>query len=569
MHNYLIVITVLLMLTACGGGTGGSAGGGAYSVPAMASATVINMSNNSISGANCHTVWDRYSSPYWLQSDVTVAAGCRLQIDAYTVVKLNPAVQIRVQAGGTLDIYGTATAPVWLTSIKDDSIAGDTNHDGNATIPAAGDWQNIYYEANAHGVIQHAQLRYAGSNPTWGGLYLASSVAVNAVSILNAAGHALVIDGSAAPVIRNSLFDGSTAEAVYLTSTNNLISMDATNTISHVATAYLSEQGIPPGVTATMGAGVGTIVNTGRLEVGVTLAGLTTSLVTAFEAQAGRPVRRVQRMYNLDEPAYLWNTELPNIMNAGYKVLLTFEPKFNSDVYANSPSRLRAIAAGTYDAQLDTSINGIINNVQPLFPNADIWIRFGHEMNGDWYPWGGLVDAYGNPHNGNTAADYIAAYRHVQQRYRAAGLAENMVKFIWSPNVWPTDNFTVFYPGDAYVDYIGLSGFNFGPNTPLHPNLNWQTFNTIYRFSYNTLVAAWPAKQIVIAGVSSAESGGSKAAWITDMARQLKNGYPSIVSLFWFNIDKTAIGEANWRIDSSASSLAAAQRMYSDGLLWR
>ncbi len=525
--------------------------------------------NNSISGANCNTVWDAYGFPYHVQSNVTIASGCRLQIDAYAVVKLAPAVQIRVQAGGIFDVYGTASNPVYFTSIKDDTVGGDINNDGIATLPAAGDWQNIYYEANAGGTMQYAEVRYAGSNATRGGIYLAASIGLNGVTVMNSASHSLVIDGRAASTITNSVFDGSTKEGIYLTSTSNAIMMDASNTISNTNVAYLSEQGMPVGITATVAASVTSVVTTGRLQVGVTLASLNLAQFTAWETQIGRPLRRVQRMYNLDEPAYLWNTEVPNMLNAGFKLMLTLEPKLNTDIYATSPSRLNDITAGLYDAAIDASINGIINNVQPSFPDADIWIRIAQEMNGDWYPWGGLLDAYGNPHNGNTAANYIAAYQHIVQRYRAAGLGENMVKFIWSPNVWPTDNFTMFYPGDPYTDYIGVAGFNFGPNTVLHPNLVWQTFNTIHNYTYNTLVAAYPSKQIIIAGISSAESGGSKATWVTDMATQLKNGYPSIVGVFWFNLDKTSIGETDWRIDSSPTSLTAVQQMYLDNLLWR
>jgi len=525
--------------------------------------------NISISGAICNSVWNTANSPYWVQSNVTISSGCRLQIDAYTIVKLDPTIQIRVLAGGVLDIYGGSTSPVYFTSIKDDTLGGDVNKDGATTLPAVGDWQNIYYEANAGGTIQYADIRYAGSSAPWGGLYLASSINVNGLKVSNAAGHSLVIDGSAAPTITNSRFDGSTGEAIYLTSTNNGILLDSTNVISNAPAAYLSEQGTPVGVAATIGTGVPVVQATGRLEVGMTLASLNAAQFTAWETQIGRPLRRVQRMYNLDEPAWLWTTEVPNMMNLGFKLMLTLEPKLNSDIYANSPSRLKDIVAGTYDAAIDLSINGIINNVLPVYPNADIWIRIGQEMNGDWYPWGGLLDAYGNPHNGNAAGDYIAAFQHIVQRYRAAGLSENMVKFVWSPNVAPTNDFTMFYPGDSYADYIGMAGFNFGPNTVLHPTLVWQSFNTIFNFTYNTLISTYPFKQVTIGGISSAESGGSKATWVTDMATQLKNGYPSIVSIFWFNVDKTNIGETDWRIDSSATSLTAVQQMYLDNTLWR
>ena len=63
--------------------------------------------------------------------------------------------------------------------------------------------------------------------------------------------------------------------------------------------------------------------------------------------------------------------------------------------------------------------------------------------------------------------------------------------------------------------------------------------------------------------------GADKAAWIDDMTLQLKNGYPKLMGVFWFNVDKRASGEADWRIDSSVQSLGAIQRMYGASNIWR
>ncbi|MDQ6990380.1 MAG: DUF5011 domain-containing protein, partial [Mariprofundaceae bacterium] len=322
-----------------------------------------------------------------------------------------------------------------------------------------------------------------------------------------------------------------------------------------------------------LGISTATVNIQGRLFVGVTTNSILTSSFTAWEAKAGHKAHRIHHFYDFTTPAWMWKNEIPTVLNAGYSVVLTMQPTLgNANV-----SLLKDIYAGVMDPYIDASINGIKNNILPTWSNADIWMRFGHEMNGDWYPWGSDFNQGTTVrHLGNTAQDYINAYRHVVDRFRAAGLGSNMVKWVFSPNTWYKDNFTQFYPGDTYVDMISTSGFNFGTKTTLHPTLTWQTFNQVHQFTYKTLTTLYPNKPYFIAGISSAELGGptggigtDKPAWIKDMSLQLAYGYPKMVGVFWFNIDKKSVGEAHWTIDSSPASLAGIQAMYGSKGAWK
>ncbi|MDR6553239.1 glycosyl hydrolase [Paenibacillus qinlingensis] len=71
-----------------------------------------------------------------------------------------------------------------------------------------------------------------------------------------------------------------------------------------------------------------------------------------------------------------------------------------------------------------------------------IFLRYASEMNGAWVPW------HGEPQK------YIEKFRLVHNIM--AEEAPN-VAMVWSPNFWPPDTVDDYYPGDAYVDWVGFS----------------------------------------------------------------------------------------------------------------
>jgi beta-mannanase len=160
-----------------------------------------------------------------------------------------------------------------------------------------------------------------------------------------------------------------------------------------------------------------------------------------------------------------------------------------------------------------------------------------HEMNGNWDPWDGPV---GN----NTPAKVISAWKHVHDKFAGIG----NVKWGWAPNNVSVPNTTAnkmeaYYPGDAYVDYVGVDGFNFNDG-------QWQTFSQVFDDSLKRLAAY--KKPIYIFSMASAE-GSQKAAWIKDAITVQMPKYANLKGFIWFNEDK----EKDWRIESDAASVAA------------
>lgn len=175
----------------------------------------------------------------------------------------------------------------------------------------------------------------------------------------------------------------------------------------------------------------------------------------------------------------------------------------------------------------------------------EIWLRPLHEANGDWYPW-----AIGYESGINTNSTYIAAFRRIVDIFRSEGA--NNVKWIFNVNcnnVGPNTSFTGIYPGDNYVDYNSIDGYNWG--TTQSWGSTWQSFDEIFLAAYNSLKNY--NKPIFIAEWASAEIGGNKAQWITDSFNRINSSYDKIFAQVWFSHNK----ETDWRINSSEAALNA------------
>ena len=92
----------------------------------------------------------------YISYGLNVAAGVALTVKAGVVVKFDYDVNMGIS--GSLKVSGRAGSEVYFTSLRDDSVGGDTNLDGNATQPHVGDWRGISIYGQA--VIDYATIRY-------------------------------------------------------------------------------------------------------------------------------------------------------------------------------------------------------------------------------------------------------------------------------------------------------------------------------------------------------------------------------------------------------------------------
>ena len=276
----------------------------------------------------------------------------------------------------------------------------------------------------------------------------------------------------------------------------------------------------------------------GRIALGVYVRGASEnpSLVDLYAKAVGRRPLIVSTYHYWSEKPFQ-RRELREIGSRRALPMVTWEPW---DAQGNG-YRLGAIANGRYDAYVRASARAAKSYGAPLF------LRFAHEMNGDWAPWEGTQ-------NGSSPRKYIAAWRHVVRVFRHEG-AKN-VSWVWCPYV---DNgnhpFRRYYPGDRWVDWTCLDGFNYGAP------LRWRSFSEIFADSYRILVRM-TSKPIIIGETGSGELGGNKAAWFRSTFRRQLPRLRRVRAVVMFSATHPS---GDLRVDSSPRALTA----FRNAIDWR
>ncbi|PKO99942.1 MAG: cellulase [Bacteroidetes bacterium HGW-Bacteroidetes-8] len=220
------------------------------------------------------------------------------------------------------------------------------------------------------------------------------------------------------------------------------------------------------------------------------------------------PFLRVQAIYDLGSiPVVTWEPWLND-----------FDPqRYNWIKESEDPNKngLSAIARGDFDNYIDNWAGAAARFGHPLF------LRLGHEMNDPYrYPWG--------PQN-NDPKDFIAAWRHIVERFRFAGA--NNVIWIWSPHPGYLD-FDMYYPGDNYVDWIGLTALNYGTVATWS---RWWTFREVVNESY-TILSEY-SKPIMISELGSLNVGGERDLWFGDALKLIHGEYSAVKAVLFFHVN--------------------------------
>jgi hypothetical protein len=193
--------------------------------------------------------------------------------------------------------------------------------------------------------------------------------------------------------------------------------------------------------------------------------------------------------------------------------------------------QLADIIGGKHDSYIRSWATQAASWGHPFF------LRFDWEMNGDWFPWGEEV-------NGNQPGEFVTAWRHVHDIFDEVGATN--ASWVWCPYVNHLNLYASLYPGDDYVDWTCLDGYNWGER------YGWRTFDSLYEKAYAKVTETIaPSKPMVIGEIAASETAGSKAGWIEEMFEALAQRYPKVDALIWF---ETLSNEMDWPLESSASA---------------
>lgn len=188
-----------------------------------------------------------------------------------------------------------------------------------------------------------------------------------------------------------------------------------------------------------------------------------------------------------------------------------------------------------YDV-LDGDYDEFLKNYARTVSEFDhpVLFRLGNEMNGDWCPYSSY----------NTSKDTVIFkefYKYIYSLFEEAG-ADNVI-WVWNPNGKSFPDFRwndaiMYYPGDEYVDIVGLTAYNTGT---YYSDEKWTDFNVLYDSLYEEYMRLYD-KPMMITEFASSSVGGDKNQWIIDMFSHIAKYENIKVAVWWDGCDWDAQG---------------------------
>ena len=226
----------------------------------------------------------------------------------------------------------------------------------------------------------------------------------------------------------------------------------------------------------------------------------------------------------------------PNLMDRletayryGRVLVLTLQTP--RELPADGSNHVYRILQGKYDGFLKNYAQTIADFGRPVM------FRLGNEMNGDWCNYSAF-------HTAKDTVIFREWYRYVYGFFERAGANANTI-WVWNPNGASFPDFLwnhelMYYPGDGYVDIVGLTKYNTG-TFYYHYGERWQEFVELYEELYFRYIAIY-GQPLMIPEFASASMGGCKESWVINMFEALPRFYMIKVAIWWDSADFDVYG---------------------------
>lgn len=247
---------------------------------------------------------------------------------------------------------------------------------------------------------------------------------------------------------------------------------------------------------------------------------------------------------------------LNKIYDSGKIAELTMQVSFMNNEALHGYSPMFDLVEG----KLDKEIKELAQQIK-LF-GKPILFRLNNEMNSDWTSYSGII-TLSDPEIYKTA--WIRIYNIFEQEN-----VQNAI-WVWNPNdndcppaKW--NNFMCYYPGDKYVQMIGITGYNTGNYYYDVTKEKWREFDDIYSQIYKKYIPYFEKFPWIITEFSTSSYGGDKVKWIENMFKNIHK-YPNIKAAVWFSFadydyrpENKGIAARPYWLDETSETLEAFKK---------
>jgi len=250
--------------------------------------------------------------------------------------------------------------------------------------------------------------------------------------------------------------------------------------------------------------------------------------LTVLEDKVGSKLSFLIRYQTLDEQFPLYGLQQAYENHKYVELTLqTIRPGMIDALSTNNQDNNASVIYDILDGQYDNYLHEYAQQLKSF--GHPVLFRLNNEMNGDWC-W------YSAYYTAKDAELYKALWIYIHTIF-AQHNVDNVI-WIWNPHDvskpdFKWNHYMTYYPGDEYVDVIGLTGYNTGT---YFPGEQWRGFDNIYQTIYAEYNELFP-KPFMISEFGSNSVGGDKAQWINAMFDTIKQFSNIKVAIWWSGID--------------------------------